>query len=189
MLTVLIINIPTPDKSKTITRIFFLGKGSRKRRLSQTPQVAVKPKVQKPTIKIAATTTSTPKPQLVVKAQPQKPVKVANIQVLNPQTKVYSKPVESVAPQRRVIRVAPMAGNPRSILLPVTIKDMKDLKSIKIINAADLKNASNIKLAAANLLSQSKLHDLKVEARDYEYEHNNGERSLIIYIYSLSTTF
>lgn len=51
---------------------------------------------------------------------------------------------------------------------------MKDLKSIKIINAADLKNASNIKLAAANLLSQSKLHDLKVEARDYDYEHNGN---------------
>uniref|UniRef100_A0A2A4JP44 BZIP domain-containing protein n=1 Tax=Heliothis virescens TaxID=7102 RepID=A0A2A4JP44_HELVI len=149
------------------------GKGNRKRRLSQTPQVAVQPKVQKPTIKIPAST-STPKPQLVVKAQPQKPVKVANIQVLNPQTKVYSKPVESVAPQRRVIRVAPMAGNPRSILLPVTIKDMKDLKSIKIINAADLKNASNIKLAAANLLSQSKLQDLKVEARDYDYDHSGN---------------
>ncbi|KAJ8718540.1 hypothetical protein PYW08_002777 [Mythimna loreyi] len=149
------------------------GKGNRKRRLSQTPQVVVQPKVQKPTIRIPAST-STPKPQLVVKAQPQKPVKVANIQVLNPQTKVYSKPVESVAPQRRVIRVAPMAGNPRSILLPVTIKDMKDLKSIKIINAADLKNASNIKLAAANLLSQSKLHDLKVEARDYDYDHSGN---------------
>ncbi|XP_075979965.1 uncharacterized protein LOC142979080 isoform X2 [Anticarsia gemmatalis] len=149
------------------------GKTSRKRRLSHTPQVAVQPKVQKPTVKLPAAT-STQKPQLVVKAQPQKPVKVANIQVLNPQTKVYSKPVESVAPQRRVIRVAPMAGNPRSILLPVTIKDMKDLKSIKIINAADLKNASNLKLAAANLLSQSKLQDLKLEPRnDYDYDHNN----------------
>ncbi|XP_030028959.2 uncharacterized protein LOC115446429 isoform X1 [Manduca sexta] len=147
------------------------GKGGRKRRLSSTPQIAVQPKVQKPTVKIPV---NTQKPQLVVKAQPQKPVKVANIQVLSPQTKVYSKPVESVAPQRRVIRVAPMAGNPRSILLPVTIKDMKDLKSIKIINAADLKNASNIKLAAANLLSQTKLHDLKTETRnDYEYEHNS----------------
>lgn len=101
-------------------------------------------------------------------------MKVANIQVINPPPKVYCKPVESVAPQRKVIRVAPMAGNPRSILLPVTIKDMKDLKSIKIINAADLKNASNIKLAAANLLSQSKRQDFKVESRnDYEYDNNN----------------
>ncbi|CAH0588084.1 unnamed protein product [Chrysodeixis includens] len=151
------------------------GKGNRKRRLSNTPQVAVQPKVQKPTIRIPASTSTPQKPQLVVKAQPQKPVKVANIQVLNPQTKVYSKPVESVAPQRRVIRVAPMAGNPRSILLPVTIKDMKDLKSIKIINAADLKNASNIKLAAANLLHQSKLQDIKVESRsDYDYDHSGN---------------
>ncbi|XP_063830087.1 uncharacterized protein LOC135079374 isoform X1 [Ostrinia nubilalis] len=149
------------------------GKTGRKRRLSQTPQVVVQPKVQKPSVKVAATTVQ--KPQLVVKAQPQKPLKVANIQVLNPQTKVYSKPVETVAPQRRVIRVAPMAGNPRSILLPVTIKDMKDLKSIKIINAADLKNASNIKLAAANLLSQSKMQDIKVESRsDYEYDHGGN---------------
>ncbi|CAG4943760.1 unnamed protein product [Parnassius apollo] len=149
------------------------GKGNRKRRLSQTPQV-VQPKVQKPSIRIPVNNVQ--KPQLVVKAQPQKPVKVTNVQVINPQpTKVYSKPVESVAPQRRVIRVAPMAGNPRSILLPVTIKDMKDLKSIKIINAADLKNASNIKLAAANLLSQRKLRDLKEETRnDYEYEHGGN---------------
>ncbi|KAL0870655.1 hypothetical protein ABMA27_005603 [Loxostege sticticalis] len=149
------------------------GKTGRKRRLSQTPQVVVQPKVQKPSVKVAATAVQ--KPQLVVKAQPQKPLKVANIQVLNPQTKVYSKPVETVAPQRRVIRVAPMAGNPRSILLPVTIKDMKDLKSIKIINAADLKNAGNIKLAAANLLSQSKLQDLKVESRnDNEYDNSGN---------------
>lgn len=148
--------------------LYFLGKG-RKRRLSQTPPV-VQPKVQKP-IRLPASAMQ--KPQLVVKAQPQKHVKVTNIQVINPQTKVYSKPVETVAPQRRVIRVAPMAGNPRSILLPVTIKDMKDLKSIKIINAADLKNASNIKITAANILSQSKLQDLKIEARNDDYEQNN----------------
>lgn len=67
-----------------------------------------------------------------------------------------------------------MAGNPRSILLPVTIKDMKDLKSIKIINAADLKNASNIKLAAANLLSQSKSHSYRDDRNDYEYDHGGN---------------
>ncbi|XP_034833266.1 uncharacterized protein [Maniola hyperantus] len=148
------------------------GNVGRKRRLSQTPQ-AVQPKVQKPTIRLPAA--SVQKPQLVVKAQPQKPFKLTNVQVINPQTKVYSKPVESVAPQRRVIRVAPMNGNPRSILLPVTFKDMKDLKSIKIINAADLKNASNIKIAAANLLSQSKLQDLKMDSRDdRDYEQNGS---------------
>ncbi|KOB71714.1 cAMP-responsive element-binding protein 3-like protein 4 [Operophtera brumata] len=148
------------------------GKGNRKRRLSQTPHVVVQPKVQKPAVKPAVNATQ--KPQLVVKAQPQRPIKVSNIQVLSPQTKVYSKPVESVAPQRRVIRVAPMAGNPRSILLPVTIKDMKDLKSIKIINAADLKNASGIKLAAANLLSQSKTRSYRDDRNEYEYEHGGN---------------
>lgn len=67
-----------------------------------------------------------------------------------------------------------MNGNPRSILLPVTFKDMKDLKSIKIINAADLKN-SNIKITAANLLTQSKLQDLKMDARDdRDYEQNGS---------------
>ncbi|XP_063368009.1 uncharacterized protein LOC134656412 [Cydia amplana] len=157
-----------------INKNTFQNDKGRKRRLSQTPQAVVQPKVQKPSIKIAANV----KPQLVVKSQPQKPLKVANIQVINPPPKVYCKPVETVAPQRKVIRVAPMAGNPRSILLPVTIKDMKDLKSIKIINAADLKNASNIKLAAANLLSQSKRQDFKVESRnDYEYENNNCDDS------------
>lgn len=152
----------------------FAGKSGRKRRLSQTPQAIIAPKVHKPTVKIPiANATVVQKPQLIVKAQ-QRPLKMANIQLINPQPKVYCKPAENT-PQRKVIRVAPMAGNPRSILLPVTIKDMKDLKSIKIINAADLKNASNIKLAAANLLSQSKLHDLKVETNmDYEYESHNS---------------
>ncbi|XP_077299016.1 uncharacterized protein LOC143920167 isoform X2 [Arctopsyche grandis] len=58
--------------------------------------------------------------------------------------------------QKKIIRVAPIAGNPRSILLPVTIKDMKDFRSIKIINATDLKNPTNIKIAAANFLQKSK---------------------------------
>lgn len=147
------------------------GKTGRKRRNSQTPQAVVQPKVQKATVKPVGKATAVQKPQLVVKAQ-QRPLKVANIQVINPQPKVYAKPMDN-APQRKVIRVAPMAGNPRSILLPVTIKDMKDLKSIKIINASDLKNAGNIKLAAANLLSQSKLKDLQ-ESNDYEYESHTS---------------
>ncbi|GBP34451.1 Cyclic AMP-responsive element-binding protein 3-like protein 3 [Eumeta japonica] len=145
---------------------FSPGKGGRKRRLSQTPHAVVQPKIQKPALKLSNTAPVTP-PQMIVKSQPQKPVKVANIQVINPQTKVYCKPMENQAPQRKVIRVAPMAGNPRSILLPVTIKDMKDLKSIKIINAADLKN-SNIKLTT-NFMSPGKIQDLKMEAAD-EYE-------------------
>lgn len=150
------------------------GKGvNRKRRLSQTPQEIDQPKVQKPTIKVTSSGPSITKPQLVVKAQPQKPIKVTNLQVINQQSKLL-RPDNT---QRKVIRVAPMAGNPRSILLPVTIKDMKELKSFKIINASDLKNHGNIKLAAANLLSQAKLQDLKVESTSDCNDINNCDDS------------
>lgn len=37
---------------------------------------------------------------------------------------------------RQLIRVTPVSGNPRSILLPVSLKDVKDIKTIKIINAS-----------------------------------------------------
>ena len=42
----------------------------------------------------------------------------------------------SVTPLRQLIRVTPVSGNPRSILLPVSLKDVKDIKTIKIINAS-----------------------------------------------------
>jgi cyclic AMP-responsive element-binding protein 3 len=39
-------------------------------------------------------------------------------------------------PLRHLIRFKPVSGNPRSILLPVSLKDVKDIKTIKIINAS-----------------------------------------------------
>lgn len=49
------------------------------------------------------------------------------------------------------------SANPRSILLPVSFQDVKDFRTIKIINTSNLNTKSaNIKLAAANLLQQSK---------------------------------
>lgn len=39
-------------------------------------------------------------------------------------------------PLRQLIHVTPVSGNPRSILLPLSLKDMKDIKAIKIINAS-----------------------------------------------------
>ncbi|PSN31313.1 hypothetical protein C0J52_14622 [Blattella germanica] len=42
----------------------------------------------------------------------------------------------AVTPVRQLIRVTPVSGNPRSILLPVSLKDVKDIKTIKIINAS-----------------------------------------------------
>lgn len=57
---------------------------------------------------------------------------------------------------RKLVRVQ-NPSNPRSILLPVSFQDVKDFRTIKIINASNLNNKSaNIKLAAANLLHQSK---------------------------------
>lgn len=57
---------------------------------------------------------------------------------------------------RKLIRVQ-NPSNPRSILLPVSFQDVKDFRTIKIINASSLNNkSSNIKMAAANLLQQSK---------------------------------
>jgi cyclic AMP-responsive element-binding protein 3 len=58
---------------------------------------------------------------------------------------------------RKVIRVQNNPSNPRSILLPVAFQDIKDLRTIKIVNASSLnKKSPNIKLAAANMLQQSK---------------------------------
>jgi hypothetical protein len=39
-------------------------------------------------------------------------------------------------PVRQLIHLTPVSGNPRSILLPVSLKDVKDIRTIKIINAA-----------------------------------------------------
>lgn len=65
---------------------------------------------------------------------------------------------------RKLVRVQSAAGvgsgvanAARSILLPVSFQDVKDFRTIKIINASNLNNKSaNIKLAAANMLQQSK---------------------------------
>jgi cyclic AMP-responsive element-binding protein 3 len=58
---------------------------------------------------------------------------------------------------QKLIRLQNNPSNPRSILLPVSIQDVKDLRTIKIINTSNLKSKpANIKLAAANLLQQTK---------------------------------
>lgn len=69
---------------------------------------------------------------------------------------VISKQNANVQGVRKLIRVQ-NPSNPRSILLPVSFQDVKDFRTIKIINASSLNNkSSNIKMAAANLLQQSK---------------------------------
>lgn len=160
----------------------FQNPTARKRK-QVTPVVSsmvIQPKIQRHYISkntINLNTSNVIKPRVVVSAA-QKPLKMTNIQVINPQHPVTLKNGDNKTPQRKVIRVAPMAGNPRSILLPVTIKNMKELRSIKIINATDLRNSPNIKLAAANLLSQTKHAELKQEVKpmniiDFDSDSNN----------------
>ncbi|XP_066584576.1 cyclic AMP-responsive element-binding protein 3-like protein 1 [Prorops nasuta] len=56
---------------------------------------------------------------------------------------------------RQLIRVTPMgSGNPRSILLPVSLKDMKEVRTIKIINAAQAKNLKGFKINQANIINK-----------------------------------
>ncbi|XP_058824375.1 uncharacterized protein LOC131685035 isoform X2 [Topomyia yanbarensis] len=65
-----------------------------------------------------------------------------------------STPGNGQSGTRKIIRVQQQQQNGRSILVPVSIQD---LRTIKIVNSANLKpKSANIKLAAANLLQQSK---------------------------------
>ncbi|XP_012256132.1 cyclic AMP response element-binding protein A-like [Athalia rosae] len=56
---------------------------------------------------------------------------------------------------RQLIRVTPVgSGNPRSILLPVSLKDMKEVRTIKIINAAQARNLKGLKINQGNVISK-----------------------------------
>ena len=56
---------------------------------------------------------------------------------------------------RQLIRVTPMgSGNPRSILLPVSLKDMKEVRTIKIINASQARNFKGFKINQANIINK-----------------------------------
>ncbi|XP_055705763.1 uncharacterized protein LOC129803321 isoform X2 [Phlebotomus papatasi] len=59
---------------------------------------------------------------------------------------------------KKLVRVQNGTGNARSILLPVTLQNVKDVRTIKIINPNGSKTSHPliIKQAAANLLQQSK---------------------------------
>lgn len=74
----------------------------------------------------------------------------------NKNTVIINKQGVAVGGVKKLIRVQ-NASNPRSILLPVSLQDVKDFRTIKIINGSNYKTKpANIKMAAANLLQQSK---------------------------------
>ncbi|XP_015594688.1 cyclic AMP response element-binding protein A [Cephus cinctus] len=57
---------------------------------------------------------------------------------------------------RQLIRVTPVgSGNPRSILLPVSLKDMKEVRTIKIINASQARNLKGFKINHGSVIGKS----------------------------------
>lgn len=57
---------------------------------------------------------------------------------------------------RQLIRVTPVgSGNPRSILLPVNLKDMKEVRTIKIINASQARNLKGFKINQGSVISKA----------------------------------
>lgn len=77
---------------------------------------------------------------------------------------------------RQLIRVTPMgSGNPRSILLPVSLKDMKEVRTIKIINAAQARNLKGFKINQANIINKPVQMTIKQEDSSSEKGSNSSD--------------
>ncbi|KAL0123815.1 hypothetical protein PUN28_005976 [Cardiocondyla obscurior] len=76
---------------------------------------------------------------------------------------------------RQFIRVAPMgSGNPRSILLPVSLKDMKEVRTIKIMTAQP-KNLKSFKINQANLINKPIQMTIKQEDSNSDKGCNSSD--------------
>jgi cell division septum initiation protein DivIVA len=65
---------------------------------------------------------------------------------------------------RQLIRVTPVgSGNPRSILLPMSLKDMKEVRTIKIINATQARNLKGFKINQGSVISKAIPMNIKQE--------------------------
>ncbi|KAF3422149.1 hypothetical protein E2986_11270 [Frieseomelitta varia] len=77
---------------------------------------------------------------------------------------------------RQLIRVTPMgSGNPRSILLPVSLKDMKEVRTIKIINASQARNFKGFKINQANIINKPVQMNIKQEDSSSEKGCNSSD--------------
>lgn len=77
---------------------------------------------------------------------------------------------------RQLIRVTPMgSGNPRSILLPVSLKDMKEVRTIKIINASQARNLKGFKINQANIINKPVQMSIKQEDSSSEKGCNSSD--------------
>ncbi|XP_043280448.1 cyclic AMP-responsive element-binding protein 3-like protein 4 isoform X2 [Venturia canescens] len=76
---------------------------------------------------------------------------------------------------RQLIRVTPVgSGNPRSILLPVNLKDMKEVRTIKIINASQARNLKGFKINQGSVISKAIPMSIGVNIKQ---EETGSERS------------
>ncbi|KZC08658.1 PREDICTED: cyclic AMP response element-binding protein A-like [Dufourea novaeangliae] len=77
---------------------------------------------------------------------------------------------------RQLIRVTPMgSGNPRSILLPVSLKDMKEVRTIKIINASQARHLKGFKINQANIINKPVQMTIKQEDSSSEKGCNSSD--------------
>lgn len=76
---------------------------------------------------------------------------------------------------RQLIRVTPMgSGNPRSILLPVSLKDMKEVRAIKIMTT-QAKNLKGFKINQANIINKPIQMTIKQEDSNSDKGNSSDE--------------
>ncbi|XP_076234463.1 uncharacterized protein LOC143179228 [Calliopsis andreniformis] len=103
----------------------------------------------------------TPKPQIHITPKESNTINVRNIGKRN---------------VRQLIRVTPMgSGNPRSILLPVSLKDMKEVRTIKIINASQARNLKGFKINQTNIINKPVQMTIKQEDSSSEKGCNSSD--------------
>ena len=107
----------------------------------------------------------TPKQQIHVASQESNTINVRNITCNGKRNSI-----------RQLIRVTPMgSGNPRSILLPVSLKDMKEVRTIKIINASQARNLKGFKINQANIINKPVQMTIKQEDSSSEKGCNSSD--------------
>ncbi|XP_011641557.1 probable basic-leucine zipper transcription factor J [Pogonomyrmex barbatus] len=76
---------------------------------------------------------------------------------------------------RQLIRVTPMgSGNPRSILLPVNLKDMKEVRTIKIMTT-QAKNLKSLKINQTNVINKPIQMTIKQEDSSSDKGFNSSD--------------
>lgn len=77
---------------------------------------------------------------------------------------------------RQLIRVTSVgSGNPRSILLPVNLKDMKEVRTIKIMTATQAKNLKGFKINQANIINKPVQVSIKQEDSNSDKGCNSSD--------------